>query len=149
MCGSVPSLLVTLVGCVTGFGAGCMGRGRMQFYCDHMSRLGSIADYYVTQVFMPHEATGFHSGIPPSKTTIASAHCMRNGAAAAACRRALRPGRRGSAEAQRGAARWGQEEPCVYVITFPTPYGCPKAQSLSKGWVFVIWCAPPPQGQSA
>lgn len=52
---------------------------RMQFYCDHMSRLGSIADYYVTQ-----------------------------------------------------------EEPCVYVITFPTPYGCPKAQSLSKGWVFVI-----------
>ena len=35
----------------------------------------------------------------------------------------------------------GQEEPCVFVITFPTPYGCPKSQSLSKGWVFVIWYA--------
>ena len=34
-----------------------------------------------------------------------------------------------------------QEDPCVYVITFPTPYGCPRSQQLSKGWVFVIWCA--------
>uniref|UniRef100_A0A7S0HAG0 Autophagy-related protein 27 n=1 Tax=Hanusia phi TaxID=3032 RepID=A0A7S0HAG0_9CRYP len=54
-------------------------RVKLQMYCDHLGRLGSVGDYYVTV-----------------------------------------------------------ESPCTYVVTFPTPYGCPKAASMSKGTVFII-----------
>jgi hypothetical protein len=30
------------------------------------------------------------------------------------------------------------EEPCTYVVTFPTVAGCPKQPTMSSGWVFVL-----------
>mmetsp|Transcript_60877 Transcript_60877/g.89229 ORF Transcript_60877/g.89229 Transcript_60877/m.89229 type:complete len:275 (-) Transcript_60877:96-920(-) len=52
---------------------------KLQFYCDHLGRLGTVGDYYVTQ-----------------------------------------------------------EAPCTWVVTFPTPYGCPKGTALSQGSLFVV-----------
>mmetsp|Transcript_12065 Transcript_12065/g.18921 ORF Transcript_12065/g.18921 Transcript_12065/m.18921 type:complete len:124 (-) Transcript_12065:77-448(-) len=48
-------------------------------YCDHLGRLGSVGDYYVTV-----------------------------------------------------------EHPCTYVVTFPSPFGCPKDQGLSSAAIFNI-----------
>ncbi|KAJ1488671.1 hypothetical protein T484DRAFT_1938695 [Baffinella frigidus] len=52
---------------------------KLQIYCDGMSRLGSVADYYVTA-----------------------------------------------------------DSPCSYVVTFPSPHGCPKVATTSKGASFLI-----------
>lgn len=51
---------------------------KLQIYCDHLGRLGSVGDYYVTQ-----------------------------------------------------------QGPCTWVVTFPSPHGCPVAARISKGWMFV------------
>eukprot|EP00293_Proteomonas_sulcata_P013829 CAMPEP_0184288504 /NCGR_PEP_ID=MMETSP1049-20130417/1028_1 /TAXON_ID=77928 /ORGANISM="Proteomonas sulcata, Strain CCMP704" /LENGTH=268 /DNA_ID=CAMNT_0026594937 /DNA_START=153 /DNA_END=956 /DNA_ORIENTATION=- len=52
---------------------------KLQMYCDHLGRLGSVGDYYVTV-----------------------------------------------------------EHPCTYVVTFPSPFGCPKDQGLSSAAIFNI-----------
>jgi hypothetical protein len=57
---------------------------KLQMYCDHMGRLGSVADYYVTA-----------------------------------------------------------ESPCSFVVTFPTPHGCPKSASMSRGALFFVGYVPP------